>query len=79
MPKYTDDQIRTAIEFANSDGAPMLARGRTIYLSLPSEEQTTVNHSLRRIIERVNKIGPILALEIYTAAACKAAALDDRR
>lgn len=71
MPKYTDQQILAAIQAADPAQSPSLRTGIPTYLALTAEEQAIVNRGLRRLIERLPKTGPVMALEVYTAACCK--------
>lgn len=73
MPKYTDQQILAAIQAADPSGSPSLRTGIPTYLALAPEEQAIVNRGLRRLIERLPKTGPVMALEVYTAACRKLA------
>lgn len=75
-PNTPTSRLLAAIQAADPSGSPSLRTGIPTYLALAPEEQAIVNRGLRRLIERLPKTGPVMALEIYSAVGLKCARIE---
>lgn len=75
MPRdyLTDYRILKAVYNAHVEGNTILEAGRVIYLDMPHTERCVLNGSIRKLVDGVQGMGIVMALEVITAVSMKEA------